>query len=139
MSLFSAMNISAGGLTAERRRFEVAYMNLINSSTTRTAEGGPYRRKDVVFQTTTFEGTMQEADGRLQGVEVAGVLDDMSPFERVYDPGHPDAVDDYVSYPNVKTSEEMMNMMAAKSSYEANIAAISILKTMINRTLDLGK
>jgi len=82
---------------------------------------------------------MQEADGRLQGVEVAGVVDDMSPFERVYDPGHPDAVDDYVSYPNVKASEEMMNMMAASRSYEANIAAIGILKTMINRTLDIGK
>jgi len=139
MSLFSAMNISAGGLTAERRRFEVAYVNMITSSTTRTPEGGPYRRKDVVFQTTTFDGVMQEADGRLQGVEVAGVVDDMSPFERVYDPGHPDAVDDYVSYPNVKTSEEMMNMMAASRSYEANIAAIGILKTMINRTLDIGK
>ena len=139
MSLFTAMNISAGGLTAERRRFEVAYVNMINSSTTRTAEGGPYRRKDIVFQTTTFDGVMQEADGRLQGVEVAGVVDDMSPFERVYDPGHPDAVDDYVSYPNVKASEEMMNMMAASRSYEANIAAIGILKTMINRTLDIGK
>jgi flagellar basal-body rod protein FlgC len=139
MSLFSAMNISSGGLTAERRRFEVAYMNMINSGTTRTAEGGPYRRKDVVFQTTTFDGALQEADGRIQGVEVAGVLDDMSPFERVYDPGHPDATDGYVSYPNVKTSEEMMNMMAASRSYEANIAAISILKTMINRTLDIGK
>ena len=139
MSLFTAMNISAGGLTAERRRFEVAYVNMINSSTTRTAEGGPYRRKDIVFQTTTFDGVMQEADGRLQGVAVAGVVDDMSPFERVYDPGHPDAVDDYVSYPNVKASEEMMNMMAASRSYEANIAAIGILKTMINRTLDIGK
>jgi flagellar basal-body rod protein FlgC len=133
------MNLSAGGLTAERRRYEVAYVNMINASTTRTAEGGPYRRKDVVFQTTTFDGVMQEADGRLQGVEVAGVLDDMSPFERVYDPGHPDAVDDYVSYPNVKPSEEIMNMMAASRSYEANIAAITILKTMINRTLDIGK
>lgn len=139
MSLFTAMNLSAGGLTAERRRYEVAYVNMINASTTRTAEGGPYRRKDVVFQTTTFDGVMQEADGRLQGVEVAGVLDDMSPFERVYDPGHPDAVDDYVSYPNVKPSEEIMNMMAASRSYEANIAAITILKTMINRTLDIGK
>ena len=141
MSLFSALDINTSGLTAQRRRFEVTSSNLNNAETTRTAEGGPYRRKDVVFQSTTFGSAMQAAEGRNEGVEVAAVIDDMTPFELRYDPGHPDAdpTTGYVSYPNVNTSEEMINMMSAARSYEANIAAISILKTMINRTLEIGR
>jgi flagellar basal-body rod protein FlgC len=143
MSLFSALDINTSGLTAQRRRAEVATSNLTNADTTRmkTPEGGPYRRKDIVFQTTTFGRAMQAADGGSEGVEVAGVIDDMSPFEMRYDPGHPDAdpATGYVSYPNVNTAEEMTNLMSAARSYEANIAAISIVKTMINRTLELGR
>jgi flagellar basal-body rod protein FlgC len=128
MSLFTALDINSSGLTAQRRRVEVATSNLSNTETTRTTEGGPYRRKDVVFQTTTFGSVMQNANTRNEGVEVAGVIDDVdSPFDRRYEPGHPDADGDgYVNYPNVKPME-------------ANIGAISIVKTMINRTLDLGK
>ena len=140
MSLFSALDINTSGLTAQRRRFEVASSNLANAETTRTQEGGPYRRKDVVFQSSTFGDAMQSAATRNEGVEVAGVIDDMTPFDRRYEPGHPDADEDgYVSYPNVKPMEEMVNTMMAARSYEANIAAISIVKTMINRTLELGK
>jgi flagellar basal-body rod protein FlgC len=140
MSLFSALEINTTGLTAQRRRAEVASSNLTNTETTRTAEGGPYRRKDVVFETSTFGDEFQAADIRNQGVQVAGVLEDTTPFDRRYEPGHPDAdADGYVSYPNVSAMEEMANMMSAARSYEANIAAISIVKTMINRTLELGK
>jgi len=140
MSLFSALDINTSGLTAQRRRAEVASSNLSNTETTRTAEGGPYRRKDVVFQTTTFGSALQDADIRNQGVEVAGVIDDLTPFDPRYEPGHPDAdADGYVLYPNVNTMEEMANMMSAARSYEASIAAISIVKSMINRTLDLGR
>jgi len=140
MSLFSALEINTTGLTAQRRRAEVASSNLSNTETTRTAEGGPYRRKDVVFQTTTFGNELLDANVRNQGVEVAAVVEDTTPFDRRYEPGHPDAdADGYVSYPNVSAMEEMANLMSAARSYEANIGAISIVKTMINRTLDIGK
>jgi flagellar basal-body rod protein FlgC len=142
MSLFTALDINTSGLTAQRRRFEVTSSNLNNAETTRTFEGGPYRRKDIVFQNTAFGNAMRSADGGSEGVEVGAVIDDTTtPFELRYDPGHPDAdpTTGYVSYPNVNTSEEMINMMSAARSYEANIAAIGILKTMINRTLELGR
>src|SRR5207302_9604053 len=105
---------------------------------------GPYRRKDVVFQTTSsFKdslGAVMESGAGVQGVQVSEVLDDPRPFDRRYEPGHPDAdAQGYVAYPNVNVMEEMANLVEASRSYEANIAAISIVKTMINRTLDLGR
>jgi len=143
MSLFTALDINTSGLTAQRRRFEITSSNLNNAETTRTFEGGPYRRKDVVFQNTAFGSALMAADGGGgEGVEVGAVVEDFTtPFEMRYEPAHPDAdpVSGYVQFPNVNTSEEMINMMSAARSYEANIAAISILKTMINRTLELGK
>jgi flagellar basal-body rod protein FlgC len=140
MSLFSALDINTSGLTAQRRRVEVASSNLDNANTTSTVEGGPYRRKDVVFETKTFGSAMQEADDRNDGVQVAGVVNDTSPFDLRYEPGHPDAdADGFVRYPNVNTAEELVNIMSAARSYEANIAAITVVKTMINRTLDLGR
>jgi len=136
MSLFTALDLNASGLTAQRKRVEISSANLANSHTTRTEDGGPYRRKDVIFQTT-----MGEAMGEgLEGVEVSEVVEDPRPFDRRYEPGHPDADQEgYVSYPNVSVMEEMANLVAAARSYEANISAISVLKAMINRTLDIGK
>ena len=142
MSLFTALDINTSGLTAQRRRFEVTSSNLNNAETTRTYEGGPYRRKDIVFQNTTFGDALRNIDGGGEGVEVGGIIDDTTtPFDLRYDPGHPDAdpTTGYVAYPNVNTSEEMINMMSAARSYEANISAIGILKTMINRTLEIGR
>ena len=141
MNLFTALDVNASGLTAQRKRVELSSSNLANSQTTRTAEGGAYRRKDVVFQTASFEDSLGAAmDKGVQGVEVSDVVDDPRPFDRRYEPGHPDAdKDGYVSYPNVNSMEEMANLIEAARSYEANIAAISIVKTMINRTLDLGR
>ena len=141
MNLLTALDVNASGLTAQRKRVEVSSANLANSQTTRTEEGGPYRRKDVVFQTSSFQESLGAAMGKgVEGVEVSDIVNDPRPFDRRYEPGHPDAdKDGYVSYPNVNVMEEMANLVEASRSYEANIAAISIVKTMINRTLDLGR
>jgi flagellar basal-body rod protein FlgC len=144
MNLLTALDVNASGLTAQRRRVAVSSSNLANSQTTRTEDGGPYRRKDVVFQSTSFANSlgiaMDSGVEGVAGVEVAQLVDDPRPFDRRYEPGHPDAdKDGYVSYPNVNAMEEMANLVEASQSYDANIAAIGIVKTMINRTLDLGK
>lgn len=141
MSLITALDINASGLTAQRRRVEVASSNLANSQTTRTLEGGAYRRKDVIFQTAPFGASLGAAiEGGTEGVEVSGIVDDPSPFDRRYEPGHPDAdAEGYVSYPNINPMEEMANLMSAARSYDANIASISIVKAMINRTLEIGR
>ena len=141
MNLLTALDVNASGLTAQRKRVEVASANLANSQTTRTEEGGPYRRKDVVFQTSSFQESLGAAMGKgVEGVEVSDIVNDPRPFDRRYEPGHPDAdKDGYVAYPNVNVMEEMANLVEASRSYEANIAAIGIVKTMINRTLDLGR
>ena len=141
MNLLTALDVNASGLTAQRQRVEVASSNLANSQTTRTADGGAYRRKDVVFQTSSFQDSLGSAmNASVTGVEVSGVVDDPRPFDRRYEPGHPDAdKDGYVSYPNVNAMEEMANLVEASQSYEANIAAMGVVKTMINRTLDLGR
>ena len=141
MNLITAMNVNASGLTAQRKRVELSSANLANSQTTRTDEGGPYRRKDVVFQTASFQDSLGAALGEgIDAVEVSEVIEDQSPFDRRYEPGHPDAdAEGYVSYPNVNVMAEMANLVSASKSYEANIAAIGIVKAMINRTLEIGR
>jgi flagellar basal-body rod protein FlgC len=141
MNLLTALDINASGLTAQRKRVEVASSNLANSQTTRTDAGGPYRRQDVVFQTSSFKESLGSAiDSGVAGVEVSDTVSDPRPFDRRYEPGHPDAdKEGYVSYPNVNVMEEMANMVQASQSYEANVSAIGIVKAMINRTLDIGK
>lgn len=128
MSLLTALDINASGLTAERQRAEVTSTNIANSQTTRTPEGGPFRRKDVVFQSV------------LNGVEVSDVVDDQTAFDRRYEPGHPDADGQgYVSYPNVDPMLEMANLVEASRTYDANISAMNVVKSMISKTLELGK
>jgi flagellar basal-body rod protein FlgC len=141
VSLITALDVNASGLAAQRKRVEVSSSNLANSQTTRTDEGGPYRRKDVVFQTTSFENSLELAMGDgVQGVEVSDVVEDPAPFDRRYEPGHPDAdAEGYVAYPNVSVMKEMANLVEASRSYEANIAAIGIVKAMISRTLEIGR
>ena len=141
MNLLTALDVNASGLTAQRKRVEVSSSNLANSQTTRTEDGGPYRRKDVVFQSSSFQDSLGTAMGNgVEGVEVSDVVDDPSPFVRLYQPGHPDAdKEGYVSYPNVDSMKEMANLVEAARSYEANIAAMGIVKTMINRTLEIGR
>ncbi|HYR85221.1 MAG TPA: flagellar basal body rod protein FlgC [Terriglobia bacterium] len=141
MSLISALDVNASGLTAQRKRVEISSSNLANSQTTRTLEGGPYRRQQVVLETTSFEQSLGNAlvDGA-QGVEVSQVLEDTRPFDRRYEPGHPDADSEgYVLYPNVSSLEEMATLMSASRSYEANLAAIGVVKSMISRTMEIGR
>lgn len=140
MSLLNAIEISSTGMSAQRQRVEVSTTNLANARTTRTTEGGPYRRQDVVFRATPFAKALEaERSGfRPQGVEVVGVVDDPTEFRPSYEPGHPDAdANGYVLYPNVNTMQEMANLASAARGYQANISAISVLKTMIQRTLEM--
>jgi flagellar basal-body rod protein FlgC len=115
-----AMEISTSALTAERTRMNLISSNLANANSTRTAEGGPYRRKDAVFATM-----LDEANGKMNGgVEVMEIMEDHNPPRLQYEPGHPDArPDGYVAYPNVNVVEEMTDMMTATRAYEANITA----------------
>lgn len=141
MSLITAINISSSGLSAQRARVENATSNVANAQTTRTPEGGPYRRKDVVFQSVSFDNTLAvELENLSEGVEVVDVLPDETPFERRYEPGHPDAdADGYVLFPNVNVMGEMLDLASAARSYEANLSAMNIAKTLIARTLEIGK
>jgi flagellar basal-body rod protein FlgC len=140
MNLLTALDVNATGLTAQRRRVEISSTNLANSQTTRTEEGGPYRRKQVVFETTLEDSLGRSIGSGVEGVKVAEVIEDQRPFDRRYEPGHPDAdKEGYVSYPNVNSMEEMATLMAASRTYEANIAAIAVVKSMISRTLEIGR
>jgi len=146
MGIFSSMEISASGLTAQRLRMDVISNNIANVNTTRTEEGGPYRRQRVVFQERkrdiTFrdllEGSYLKQMGA--GVRVVAIEEDPSPFKLVYDPSHPDADDNgYVRMPNVNIVTEMVDMISATRSYEANVTAINAAKSMINKALEIGK
>jgi len=143
MSLFGSLSVSASGMDAQRARAELLAENLANSETTRTPEGGPYHRKDVVFASTTvsspFGSEFQSAlEG--QGVKVAKILVDQRDPEKRYVPGHPDAdAEGYVAYPRINPAEDMVDLMNASRGYQANVAAISAVKDMIQRSLDLLK
>lgn len=140
MDLFKSLRISASGLTAQRKWMDTIASNLANARATRTPEGGPYRRRDPVFEAESVQdpGGVQTPDRARMEVAVAGVAVDPSPPNRVYDPGHPDAdANGYVSYPNVSVVEEMTNMITASRSYEANLQAFNAFKTMALRAIDL--
>ena len=140
MSLFSSLSVSASGMAAQRTRAELLVENMANSETTRTPEGGPYRRKDAVFtaadQTSPFSAVFQNELGT--GVQVAEIVEDQSEPERRYMPGHPDAdPDGYVAFPKINPAEDMVDLMGASRGYAANVAAMSAIKDMINRSIDL--
>jgi flagellar basal-body rod protein FlgC len=146
MGMFDAFDISASALTAERMRMDVTAENLANAQTTRTADGGPYRRKEVVLQEVAqggFAGSLRAAMGagsadRPGGVEVAGIAEDSTPNKMVYDPGHPDAdANGYVAMPNVDSVTEMVDLISASRAYEANVTAMQSAKQMFTKTLDL--
>jgi flagellar basal-body rod protein FlgC len=146
MSLFSALDINATGLTAQRRRIEVISSNLANANTTRTAEGTPYRRRDLVFEATPvaadFSATLDSAldSSRERGVEVAGIYEDDTPFTRRYEPAHPDAdAEGFVQYPNISPVEEMVNLLSATRSFEANVQSMNAIKELARRSLEIGK
>jgi flagellar basal-body rod protein FlgC len=145
MSLFSVLSVSASGMSAQRTRAELVVQNLANSETTRTPEGGPYRRQDAVFQsasqTSPFSAIFQtEMTGDVKGVEVAEVIQDPSEGEKRYQPGNPDAdKDGFVQYPNVNPAEDMVDLLSAQRGYQGNVAAMSAIKDMIQRSIDLMK
>ena len=141
MSLFSSLSVSASGMSAQRTRAELLVENLANAETTRTPEGGPYRRKDVVFttesQTSPFSAVFQtQLDAN--GVAASEVIEDTSEPDRRYMPGHPDAdKSGYVAFPKINPAEDMVDLMGASRGYQANVAAIQAVKDMIQRSLDL--
>ncbi|KHO62555.1 flagellar basal body rod protein FlgC [Thermoanaerobacter sp. YS13] len=146
MNLFSSMDISASGLTAERVRMDVISQNIANVNTTRTSQGGPYRRKLVVLkeiQPDSFESILNKVKGKYsgKGVEVVQISEDVqTPLRRVYDPGHPDADQNgYVEYPNVNIVSEMVDMISATRAYEANVTAFNASKAMFQKSLEIGR
>jgi flagellar basal-body rod protein FlgC len=133
MDLFTAMDISASGLRAQRTRMNVISSNIANARTTRTPEGGPYRRRDVILRERSFEAA-------LSSVDVEEIAVNSTPGERIYDPGNPDADEQgYVTMPNVNLMEEMVNMMNAARAFEANSIAVKSQKDMALKALQIGR
>jgi flagellar basal-body rod protein FlgC len=139
--VFSAMEVAASGLTAQRSRMNVVASNLANARTTKTEEGTPYKRLDPVFAAKPVDGASTDPVLRaVQKVEVTEVRQDQSPGQMVYDPGHPDAnAQGYVEYPNVNVVTEMVNMMSASRAYEAGVTSLESLKSMARAALKIGR
>ena len=144
MDFLTALRISGTGLGVERTRVNLATSNLANAETTRTADGGPYKRLDPVIQAVPFPSELGDAaqSGNNQPLqaEVSAIVADQTPGRRVYSPGHPDAdAEGFVVFPNVNPVHEVVNLMSASRSYEANATAIETLKTMAQRGLDIAR
>jgi flagellar basal-body rod protein FlgC len=146
MDFFSSMNVSASALSAERTRMNLISSNLANANVTRTPEGGPYKRKDVVFaatpaETGKFDRALNNATSQeIRKVEVMEIIEDKNPPRLQYDPSHPDAnPQGYVAMPNVNVLEEMTDMIHATRTYEANVTAVNAAKSMAMKTLEIGK
>ena len=145
MSFFKAMDISSSGLSAQRLRMNVLSANLANAQSTRGPDGGPYKRRDVVFSATPtgtqFEDFLNGSQGaQLTKVEVVDIHKDTKAPRRMFDPGHPDAdAQGFVELPNIEVMTEMVNMIAATRAYEANATALEDAKTMAARALEIGR
>ena len=138
-TLMSAITASASGLDAQRARMEVAVSNLANADSTRSANGEPYRRREIVLEATPADGTAL-GDVQPAGVKVAAVLEDQSDFRRRYDPSAPDAdANGFVAMPNVDVPEEMVDMLGAARAYQANLTAIGLIRDTIAKALELAK
>ncbi|HLU24472.1 MAG TPA: flagellar basal body rod protein FlgC [Longimicrobiales bacterium] len=147
--LFRGLAIAASGLSAQRRRIETAAENIANAETTRTPDGGPYRRKVVELAPKPFEEVQVAVAGRAPriappgpreagGVEVVGIAEDPTEGPLVYDPGHPDADEaGYVRYPNVRQTDELITLMEARRAYEANATVFQAVKSMLRRALEI--
>ncbi len=141
MSLSNALSASASALSAQRARMEVAVSNLANAESTRGVDGQPYRRRDVVLSSSPvggFDAAMDRTDA--VGVQVAAIVEDTEPFQKRYEPAHPDAdAEGFVSVPNVNVPEEMVDMLGAARAYQANLTAINVIRDTVQRALELGK
>ena len=141
MNFLKALETSASGLYAERKRMDIIASNLSNIETTRTKEGGPYRRKMVVMSTKETDQPFDDVfKNSLKGVQIDDIVEDKTPFKKVFNPGHPDAdKDGYVLKPNVDLVVETTNMMMARRAFEANIAAIKATREMVIKALEIGR
>ncbi len=144
MSFLQSLNISGSGLTAQRFRMDVISENIANQDTTRTENGGPYRRKMVVLSSSpsNFKNMMIKniSDYKAAGVEVSEIIEDETEFKPVYNPQHPDADENgYVNMPNVDTLKETVDMMEAYRAYQANITSLNTTKQMVLKTLEIGR
>lgn len=152
MSIFTALQISASGMSAQRLRMDLISQNIANVNTTRDDNGDPYRRQTLVFaeqETNSFGSLLSQAGTLIRsssernggGVKVTGIVEDhVTAMKQVYDPSHPDADENgYVTYPNVNTVTEMTNMIDATRSYEANVTAFNAMKSMLLKGLEVGK
>ncbi len=149
MAFTNSIDLVASGMTAQKLRLDVVSENITNRTTTRTENGGAYRRKMVVFEQegvmTPFQAALARARGedvtsQIGGVRVAEIVEDESDFKLVYDPTHPDANEDgYVEMPNVDLIKEMSDAMAASQAYSANVTAFNVLKQVMAKGLEIGK
>ncbi|MBF0183514.1 MAG: flagellar basal body rod protein FlgC [Magnetococcales bacterium] len=141
MDFLTSFRVTASALTAQRMRMNITSENVANAQTTRTVEGGPYKRRDPVFAAQPFDEMLsQEQIAGSTGVAVERVHIDERPPRRQYDPNHPDAkADGYVEMPNVDTVTEMVNMMAATHAYEANVTVLNASKAMALKALEIGR
>ena len=151
MAFLSSLDISGSGLTASRLRMDVVSENISNAETTRTENGGPYRRKIVEYQCADDNASFRSLlDGQtaspsapsstLKGVEVTGIVEDQTPFSEEYDPSSPDAnAQGYVQKPNVDLVKETVDMMAVTRAYSANLTALNAVKSMASKALEIGK
>ena len=147
MSIFNSINVSASALTAEKTRIDIIAKNMANANSTRATGGMPYRRQMAVFQEnkkTPFSEHLSKYTGANknngQGVKISKIVEDDTPFKMKYEPGHPDADENgYVQMPNVDTIKEMVDLISAQRSYDANITAMNASKSMLMKALDIGR
>jgi flagellar basal-body rod protein FlgC len=143
MDFLTALHISSTGLTAQRTTMNVISTNLANMNTTRTLKGSPYRRRVAVMEAKPvedFDSVLNSRAEALYGVRVKEIVEEMTPFRQVYNPGHPDANQmGYVSFPNVNVITETTDIMLARRAYEANVTAISATKRMALKALEVGR
>lgn len=145
MGMFDSININASGLTAQKTRIDIISKNMANSETIRGTGGMPYRRQMVVFQekkSTPFDYYLSKKTEKLngEGVKISKIVEDTTPFKLVYEPGHPDADENgYVRMPNVDMVKEMVDLIDAQRAYEANITAMNATKTMLMKSLEIGR
>lgn len=142
LGVFSAMEVAASGLSAQRTRMNTIASNMANAQTTRTEQGGPYRRVDPLFEAVRLErmNATEPAEQAVRLVQVAEVVQDQRPGTLVYQPGHPDAnPDGYVEFPNVNVVEEMVNMITASRAYEAGVTSIEAVKGIAQSALEIGR
>jgi len=141
MDFFTAMEVSASGLSAERTRMNIAASNLANAQTTQAAGGGPYKRRDVILSAVDAPGAQGTPFAQqVKGVVVSQIAQDAAPPRLEYDPGHPQAnAQGYVAYPNINPVEEMVDMITASRAYEAGITTMTTAVNMAERALGIGR